>query len=176
MVLEAKANDRRKNLAPSPDEFRGPRSDIVRQAETVLSQAKCFQWDNITDIERYVSWKVASLTNESSLSLPRFPLWSPTFQLDRRIGFSQWTRLCLLKQMIRYVSKRRMYLHWKHLMMLNTFATAAGWRVISSLVPLKTHRVKERCRLNLSRAQTSSRWCGVVVRRGGASSGVVLVT
>ncbi|GFX56527.1 hypothetical protein TNCV_74731 [Trichonephila clavipes] len=30
--------------------------------------------------------------------------------------------------------------------------------------------------LNLSRAQTSSRWCGMVVRRGGASSGVVLVT
>ncbi|GFT95887.1 uncharacterized protein TNCV_312261 [Trichonephila clavipes] len=28
-------------------------------------------------------------------------------------------------------------------------------------------RVGERCTLNLSRAQTSSRWCGVVVRRGG---------
>ncbi|GFW18468.1 uncharacterized protein TNCV_1184951 [Trichonephila clavipes] len=28
----------------------------------------------------------------------------------------------------------------------------------------------------MSRAQTSSRWCGVVVRRGGASSGVVHVT
>ncbi|GFV85087.1 uncharacterized protein TNCV_3320251 [Trichonephila clavipes] len=37
-------------------------------------------------------------------------------------------------------------------------------------VPLKTRRVK------LSRAETSSRWCGVVVRRGGASSGVVHVT
>ncbi|GFU85319.1 uncharacterized protein TNCV_2386241 [Trichonephila clavipes] len=36
----------------------------------------------------------------------------------------------------------------------------------SSPVPLKTHRVGERCTLNLSRAQTSSRWCGVVVRRG----------
>ncbi|GFW19078.1 retrovirus-related Pol polyprotein from transposon 17.6 [Trichonephila clavipes] len=33
-----------------------------------------------------------------------------------------------------------------------------------------------RCTLNLSRAETSSRWCGVVVRRGGASSGVVHVT
>ncbi|GFX46871.1 hypothetical protein TNCV_4040171 [Trichonephila clavipes] len=30
--------------------------------------------------------------------------------------------------------------------------------------------------LNLSRAETSSRWCGVIVRRGGASSGVVHVT
>ncbi|GFY31524.1 uncharacterized protein TNCV_4693681 [Trichonephila clavipes] len=33
-----------------------------------------------------------------------------------------------------------------------------------------------RCTLNLSRAETSSRWCGVVVKRGGASSSVVHVT
>ncbi|GFV63125.1 transposable element Tcb1 transposase [Trichonephila clavipes] len=31
----------------------------------------------------------------------------------------------------------------------------------SSPVPLKTHRVGQRCTLNLSRADTSSRWCGV---------------
>ncbi|PRD25835.1 UNVERIFIED_CONTAM: hypothetical protein NCL1_39753 [Trichonephila clavipes] len=37
----------------------------------------------------------------------------------------------------------------------------------SSPVPLKTRRVGERCTLNLPRAQTSSSWCGVVVRRGG---------
>ncbi|PRD36330.1 UNVERIFIED_CONTAM: hypothetical protein NCL1_09022 [Trichonephila clavipes] len=37
----------------------------------------------------------------------------------------------------------------------------------SSPVPLKTRRVGKRCTLNLSRAQTSSRWCGVVVSRGG---------
>ncbi|GFW57264.1 uncharacterized protein TNCV_541781 [Trichonephila clavipes] len=37
----------------------------------------------------------------------------------------------------------------------------------SSLVPLKTHRVGQRCTLNLSRAETSSHWCGVVVRRAG---------
>ncbi|GFS47321.1 uncharacterized protein TNCV_4862771 [Trichonephila clavipes] len=46
----------------------------------------------------------------------------------------------------------------------------------SSPVPLKTRRVGQRCTLNLSRAETSSRWCGEVVRRGGASSGVVHVT
>ncbi|GFX85370.1 uncharacterized protein TNCV_4731871 [Trichonephila clavipes] len=46
----------------------------------------------------------------------------------------------------------------------------------SSPVPLKTRRVGQRCTLNLSRAETSSCWCGVVVRRGGASSGVVHVT
>ncbi|GFU19060.1 uncharacterized protein TNCV_430931 [Trichonephila clavipes] len=32
--------------------------------------------------------------------------------------------------------------------------------------PLRTHRAGERCTLNVSRAQTSSRWCGTVVRRG----------
>ncbi|GFW46801.1 uncharacterized protein TNCV_2981571 [Trichonephila clavipes] len=46
----------------------------------------------------------------------------------------------------------------------------------SSPAPLKTRRVGQRCTLNLSRAETSSRWCGVVVGRGGASSGVVHVT
>ncbi|GFT87733.1 hypothetical protein TNCV_4000861 [Trichonephila clavipes] len=46
----------------------------------------------------------------------------------------------------------------------------------SSPVPLKTRRVGQRCTLNLSRAQMSSRRCGVVVRRSGASSGVVHVT
>ncbi|GFY15765.1 uncharacterized protein TNCV_1284101 [Trichonephila clavipes] len=36
----------------------------------------------------------------------------------------------------------------------------------SSPVPLKNRRVRERSTLNLSRAQTSSRWSGVVVERG----------
>ncbi|GFX77702.1 uncharacterized protein TNCV_1106191 [Trichonephila clavipes] len=40
----------------------------------------------------------------------------------------------------------------------------------SSPVPLKTRHVGQRCTLNLSRAQTSSRWCGVVVRRKRVSA------
>ncbi|GFY08990.1 cullin-4A [Trichonephila clavipes] len=36
----------------------------------------------------------------------------------------------------------------------------------SSRVPLKTRHIRERCTLNLSRAQMPSGWCGVVVRRG----------
>ncbi|GFT16787.1 uncharacterized protein TNCV_1333941 [Trichonephila clavipes] len=41
-----------------------------------------------------------------------------------------------------------------------------GRHVMSSIpVPLKTRRVGQRCTLNLSRAETSSRWCGVVVGR-----------
>ncbi|GFU77501.1 uncharacterized protein TNCV_3498741 [Trichonephila clavipes] len=60
-------------------------------------------------------------------------------------------------------------------------ATVAEWyryRIVACLVtssnpvPLTTRRVGQQCTLNLSRAETSSRWCGVVVRRGGASSGV----
>ncbi|GFX40760.1 hypothetical protein TNCV_1218831 [Trichonephila clavipes] len=42
-------------------------------------------------------------------------------------------------------------------------------------VSLKNHRAGKQCTLNLSRAQASSRWCGVLVRRGDASSGVILV-
>ncbi|GFY24952.1 uncharacterized protein TNCV_2691431 [Trichonephila clavipes] len=56
------------------------------------------------------------------------------------------------------------------------YRTVACLVTSSSPVPLKTRCVGQRCTLNLSRAETSSRWCGVVVRRGGASSGVVHVT
>ncbi|GFV43842.1 uncharacterized protein TNCV_1658871 [Trichonephila clavipes] len=37
----------------------------------------------------------------------------------------------------------------------------------SSPVPLKSRRVGQRCTLNLSRAETSSHWCGFLVMRGG---------
>ncbi|GFS49338.1 uncharacterized protein TNCV_2411161 [Trichonephila clavipes] len=56
------------------------------------------------------------------------------------------------------------------------YRTVACLVMNSSPVPLKTRRVGQRCTLNLSRAETSSRWCGVVVRRGGASSGIIHVT
>ncbi|GFU75611.1 uncharacterized protein TNCV_2863261 [Trichonephila clavipes] len=46
------------------------------------------------------------------------------------------------------------------------YRTVACFVMGSSPVPLKTHRVGQRCTLNLSRAETSSCWCGVVVRRG----------
>ncbi|GFX64286.1 hypothetical protein TNCV_1500101 [Trichonephila clavipes] len=38
------------------------------------------------------------------------------------------------------------------------------------LVPLKTLRLGERFTLNLSRAQTSSRWCGGEISKGGGGS------
>ncbi|GFY26365.1 uncharacterized protein TNCV_25621 [Trichonephila clavipes] len=71
------------------------------------------------------------------------------------------------------------YGRWSYLVKRNSLlefkAVVAKWysyRIVaclltsSSPVPLKTRRVGQRCTLNLSRAETSSRWCGVVVRRG----------
>ncbi|GFW27517.1 uncharacterized protein TNCV_163571 [Trichonephila clavipes] len=47
------------------------------------------------------------------------------------------------------------------------YRIVAGFVTSSSPVPLKTRRVGQRCTLDLSRAETSSHWCGVVVRRRG---------
>ncbi|GFV46112.1 uncharacterized protein TNCV_1256681 [Trichonephila clavipes] len=55
------------------------------------------------------------------------------------------------------------------------YRIVAGFVTSSSPVPLKTRRVGQRCTLNLSRAETSPRWCGKL-GEGGASSGVVHVT
>ncbi|GFU86451.1 uncharacterized protein TNCV_1418031 [Trichonephila clavipes] len=42
-----------------------------------------------------------------------------------------------------------------------------GWLAVSSSPESpKTRRVGQRCTLNLSRAETSSHWCDVVVRKG----------
>ncbi|GFY26415.1 uncharacterized protein TNCV_26121 [Trichonephila clavipes] len=66
--------------------------------------------------------------------------------------------------------------------LVNAVAEWYTYQIVSCLVTssspvlLKTRRVGQRCTLNLSRAETSSHWCGGVVRRGGASSGVVHVT
>ncbi|GFV15523.1 uncharacterized protein TNCV_4835491 [Trichonephila clavipes] len=56
------------------------------------------------------------------------------------------------------------------------YRIVAGLVTSSSPVPLKTRRVGQQSTLNLSRAQTFFRWCGVVVRRESASLDVVLVT
>ncbi|GFS51965.1 uncharacterized protein TNCV_1104161 [Trichonephila clavipes] len=66
--------------------------------------------------------------------------------------------------------------------LLSTVVKWYGYQIVAGFVtglrpvPLKTRRVGQRCTLNLSRAETSSRWCGAVLRRGGVSSGVVHVT
>ncbi|GFV74676.1 uncharacterized protein TNCV_1178131 [Trichonephila clavipes] len=87
---------------------------------------------------------------------------------------------------IKRISKQFYVLRYKTLsgshMLRAAVAERYRYRIVaclvtsSSPVPLKTRRVGQRCTLNLSRAESSSRWCGAVVRRGGASSGVVHVT
>ncbi|GFV34889.1 uncharacterized protein TNCV_1451911 [Trichonephila clavipes] len=59
------------------------------------------------------------------------------------------------------------YCQWAAVAEWYRYRTVACFVTGSSPVPLKTRRVGQRCTLNLSRAETSSRWCGVVVRRGG---------
>ncbi|GFT69684.1 uncharacterized protein TNCV_1298861 [Trichonephila clavipes] len=60
-----------------------------------------------------------------------------------------------------YPSNLAMVAEWYRYRIVASFVTS------SSPVPLKTRRVGQRCTLNLSRAETFSRWCGVVVRREG---------
>ncbi|GFW16850.1 uncharacterized protein TNCV_2759781 [Trichonephila clavipes] len=88
----------------------------------------------------------------------------------------------------RLISFRDLYLLSFHMVVtFKCYITAAvtewyRYRIVaclvtsSSPVPLKIRRVGQRCTLNLSRAEMSSHWCSVVIRRGGASSGVVPVT
>ncbi|GFY06560.1 uncharacterized protein TNCV_3524161 [Trichonephila clavipes] len=47
------------------------------------------------------------------------------------------------------------------------YRMVSGFVTSSTPVPLKTRRVGQRCTLNLSRAEASFHWCGVVIRRGG---------
>ncbi|GFU35006.1 hypothetical protein TNCV_2992851 [Trichonephila clavipes] len=60
-------------------------------------------------------------------------------------------------------------------------AAVAEWyryRIVAGFVTSSSPIVPsgEAMHAKSSRAETSFRWCGVVVRRGGASSGVVHVT
>ncbi|GFX25439.1 hypothetical protein TNCV_1424231 [Trichonephila clavipes] len=51
----------------------------------------------------------------------------------------------------------------------------AGFVTSSSSVLLKTRRVGQRCTLNLSRTETSTRWCGLVISRGGRPRHLTMV-
>ncbi|GFV48205.1 hypothetical protein TNCV_2345061 [Trichonephila clavipes] len=51
-------------------------------------------------------------------------------------------------------------IRWAAVVKWSRYRIVTGLVTSSSPVPLKTRRVGERCTLNLSRAQTTSRWCG----------------
>ncbi|GFU89247.1 uncharacterized protein TNCV_2549681 [Trichonephila clavipes] len=116
---------------------------------------------------------------------PRFIVNHPctAIQLKRLpVGVEIWRRGCQLRcrppllTMVRNYEVRCQTPSVAAVAEWYRYRTMACFVTGSSPVPLKTRRVGQRCTLNLSRAETSSRWCGVVVRRGGASSGVVHVT
>ncbi|GFU83652.1 uncharacterized protein TNCV_1411901 [Trichonephila clavipes] len=95
-----------------------------------------------------------------------------------------WPILVTFRSMRSLAGLSEFIIHNTTLVPPDTKAAVAEWyryRTVtclvtsSSPVPLKTRRVGQRCTLNLLRAETSSRWCGVVVKRGGASSSVVHV-
>ncbi|GFT37495.1 uncharacterized protein TNCV_4879421 [Trichonephila clavipes] len=96
------------------------------------------------------TWKKTFQTNDKSSNgrVRHVRMYGGYFSADRAAAVAEWYR----------------------------YRTVACFVTGSSPVSLKTRRVGQRCTLNLSRAETSSRWCGVVVRRGGANSGVVHVT
>ncbi|GFW87862.1 uncharacterized protein TNCV_1359661 [Trichonephila clavipes] len=82
----------------------------------------------------------------------------------RRCGSSE--RGCQLKCCLRHLTKVRnsdeaAIAEWSR------YRIMAGLVMSSSPVPLNTRHVVKRCTLSLSRAQTSSRWCGVLVRKEG---------
>ncbi|GFS94136.1 uncharacterized protein TNCV_3786091 [Trichonephila clavipes] len=86
------------------------------------------------------------------------------------------TQLLLLKRIGDLAAKKRSRYRVAAVDEWYRYRIAACLVTSSTTVPLKTRRVGQRCTLNLSRAKTSSRWCGVGVRRGGVSSGVVHIT
>ncbi|GFW31588.1 uncharacterized protein TNCV_4420211 [Trichonephila clavipes] len=143
MVL--KANDRRTSC-PCHDEFRGPRSDYVRQ-----------------------SW----LEIHVNLQYPKTPK-----SISGKVPY-RFVTVFIMLETGDYIYDITIT---SHEFMVAAIAEWYRYRIVaclvtsSSPVPLKTHRVGKRCTINLSRAETSSRWCSVVVRRGGVSSGVVHVT
>ncbi|GFX13326.1 uncharacterized protein TNCV_2907491 [Trichonephila clavipes] len=100
---------------------------------------------------------------------PKSSIYRNTGTLSSSPPFSQFTSAKVTMQEM--VHPR----HYHLLVQVCLVAAVAEWyryRSVacfvtgSSPVPLKIRRVGQRCTLNLSRAETSSRWCGVVVRRG----------
>ncbi|GFU28866.1 uncharacterized protein TNCV_470021 [Trichonephila clavipes] len=71
--------------------------------------------------------------------------WSKKYNLSRREEITHYA----------FAAVAELYRYW----IMACLVTS------SSPVPLKTRRVEQRSTLNLLRAQMSSHWCGVVVRR-----------
>ncbi|GFS95822.1 uncharacterized protein TNCV_2259041 [Trichonephila clavipes] len=88
------------------------------------------------------------------------------------LDFGQVTRMTpeftSLFELLHHPKKRELQTRYvAAVAMWSRYRIVAALVTSSSPVPLKTRRVGDRCTLNLSRAETSSRWCVVVVWRRG---------
>ncbi|GFU55222.1 uncharacterized protein TNCV_427221 [Trichonephila clavipes] len=154
MALKATANDRH-HLALCHDEFRGPRSGLCRSGG--ISNNK----NNFIQVMDTNSWSALLLSSHSSPVGVRqkFEEWGASSGaiLDNcswfKIRGSPPAAFVQLQNKGCGSPVVRVSDHGRYVMS-------------SSPVPLKTRRVGQRCTLNRSRAETSSSWCGVVVRRG----------
>ncbi|GFW86837.1 uncharacterized protein TNCV_2809921 [Trichonephila clavipes] len=104
----------------------------------IVERSRILSRDQVTRTTRDATphSKLPQHTNLRAFTLDRFCLTTP--RIDGMAAVAEWYRHRIV----------------------------AGFVTSSNPVPLKTRRVGQRCTLNLSRAETSSRRCGVVVRRG----------
>ncbi|GFU75869.1 uncharacterized protein TNCV_1653271 [Trichonephila clavipes] len=142
---------------------------------------------NINILDTLQNSLIPMIVKATSVSLLKQRNMLAKFQVSR--STVQKREICIYNPLVTSHNQPSKSISAKYILVKSLFlkAAVAEWyryryRIVaclvtsSSPVPLKTRRVGQRCTLNLSRAETSSRWCGMVVRRGGASSGVVHVT
>ncbi|GFX07959.1 uncharacterized protein TNCV_1236401 [Trichonephila clavipes] len=166
------------NCTPKNEESLKDSIDSAKkEPESVLETFACkrnerFKHDNPEDTSLL-------LTNFNSIMLPVYHLETHHLLVIHRQVFRHFVENCILNIP---VGTELQVNGCQNEYITNTFvrkdgvAAVAEWyryRIVACLVTssipvlLKTRRVGQRCTLNLSRAETSSRWCGVVVRRGG---------
>ncbi|GFX10378.1 uncharacterized protein TNCV_1867731 [Trichonephila clavipes] len=102
--------------------------------------------------------KIRPLYDELNKSFAKVPLERP-LSIHEQICSTKWDKIVLLS-----FSKSTGIEGGSGSPLVKV--TDHGRHVMSSIpISLKARRVGQRCTLHLSRAETSSRWCGVVVRR-----------
>ncbi|GFV13947.1 uncharacterized protein TNCV_524241 [Trichonephila clavipes] len=107
-----------------------------------------------------ISHDTHQLTDFTALAALLPPITEPSVALHTHYGCRTSTRRIYVCDPFTHIQEAAVA-EWYRYRTVACFVTG------SSPVPLKTRLVGQRCTLSLSRAETSSRWCGVVVRRGG---------
>ncbi|GFW13237.1 uncharacterized protein TNCV_4121361 [Trichonephila clavipes] len=146
---------------------------VMNSLRKFFNRAQYSSFDSIQDPSNTRVNTHKHCNSEPWLRTPELVSHSPNFRSTRCQGFEPYR-----------FNKHRPSCEDTDLASKERVAAVAEWyryRIVAGLVtssspePLKTRRVGQRCTLNLSRAETRPP-VGVVVRRRGASSGVVHVT